>query len=188
MVVLVVSMLASFSDDPSSNPAEVYSFSVKCLKRTQNKQIKRPGLARVFKRLYWSHSAWSECGGLLALSTAVNLPFYKCLWSLSLLANGTFLLLSWGHCNLTSDSSTSLWCDVLLNQVAPFSREYSRLPIYFLMGKYHCTAGFDSAALLHCFYQQMYLCDWIQIGSIGGQLYGDTSPYEVSIDFAKSWS
>ena len=159
-----ISMLASFSDDPSSNPAEVYSFSVKCLKRTQNKQIKRPGLARVFKRLYWSHSAWSECGGLLALSTAVNFPFYKCLWSLSLLANGTFLLLSWGHCNLTSDSSTSLWCDVLLNQVAPFSREYSRLLIYFLRGEYHCTAGFDSAALLHCFYQQMYLYDWIQIG------------------------
>ena len=45
----VVSMLAFYSVDPSSNPAEVYSFnSVNCLKRT--KIIKeRPGLVHFLK-------------------------------------------------------------------------------------------------------------------------------------------
>ena len=41
----VVSVPASYSDDPSSNPAKVYNFSVKFyLKKNVNKQ-KRPGLA-----------------------------------------------------------------------------------------------------------------------------------------------
>ena len=41
----VVSMLAFYSDDPSLNPAEAYSFSeTLCLKRMKIKQ-KRPGLA-----------------------------------------------------------------------------------------------------------------------------------------------
>ena len=41
----VVSVLAFYSDNPSSNPAEVYNFSVKLfLKRTKINK-KRPGLA-----------------------------------------------------------------------------------------------------------------------------------------------
>ena len=40
----VVSVLAFYSDDTSSNPAEVYSFySVNCLKRTKINK-KRPGM------------------------------------------------------------------------------------------------------------------------------------------------
>ena len=45
----VVSVLAFYSDNPSSNPAEVYNFSVKLLlKRTKIKTKKRPGLAHFF--------------------------------------------------------------------------------------------------------------------------------------------
>ena len=48
--VVVVSMLAFDSDDPSSNPAEVYSFySVYCLKRTKINK-KRPGMAHFLKK------------------------------------------------------------------------------------------------------------------------------------------
>ena len=46
----VVSMPAFYSDDPSSNPAEVYNFSVKLfLKRTKINK-KRPGLAHLKKK------------------------------------------------------------------------------------------------------------------------------------------
>ena len=46
----VVSMLAFYSVDPSSNPAEVYSFnSVNCLKTTKINK-KRPGLAHFYKK------------------------------------------------------------------------------------------------------------------------------------------
>ena len=42
--VVVVSVLVFYSDDPSSNPAEAYSFySVNCLKRTKIIK-KRPGI------------------------------------------------------------------------------------------------------------------------------------------------
>ena len=47
----VVSVLAFYSDNPSSNPAEVYNFSVKLLlKRTKIKTKKRPGLAHLKKK------------------------------------------------------------------------------------------------------------------------------------------
>ena len=42
---LVVSVLAFYSDDPSSNPAEVYNFSVKLLLKSTKINKKRPGLA-----------------------------------------------------------------------------------------------------------------------------------------------
>ena len=46
----MVSVLAFYSDDPSSNPAEAYSFSVKFVfEKNENKQ-KRPGLAHFFKK------------------------------------------------------------------------------------------------------------------------------------------
>ena len=44
----VVSMLAFYSDDPSSNPAEVYNFSVKLLLKRTKINKKRPGLAHFF--------------------------------------------------------------------------------------------------------------------------------------------
>ena len=46
----MVTVFAFYSDDPSSNPAEVYRFySVNCLKRTQiNKKM--PGIAHFFKK------------------------------------------------------------------------------------------------------------------------------------------
>ena len=45
----VVSVLAFYSDDPSSNPAEVYNFSVKLLLKRTKINKKRPGLAH-FKK------------------------------------------------------------------------------------------------------------------------------------------
>ena len=47
----VVSVLAFYSDDPSSHPTEALSFSIiLCLKRTKINK-KRPGLAHFFKKL-----------------------------------------------------------------------------------------------------------------------------------------
>ena len=40
-----VSVLAFYSDDPSSDPAEVYNFSVKLLLKSTKINKKRPGLA-----------------------------------------------------------------------------------------------------------------------------------------------
>ena len=49
----VVSVLAFYYDDPSSNPADVYSFySANCLKRTK----KRPGMAHFFKKTIKAHA------------------------------------------------------------------------------------------------------------------------------------
>ena len=45
---LVVSVLAFYSDDPSSIPAEVYNFSVKLLLKRTKINKKRPGLAHFF--------------------------------------------------------------------------------------------------------------------------------------------
>ena len=48
----VVSVLTLYSDDPSSNPAEVYIFSVKLsLKRTKINK-KRPGLVHFLKKVF----------------------------------------------------------------------------------------------------------------------------------------
>ena len=44
----VVSVLAFYSDNPSSNPAEVYNFSVKLLLKRMKINKKRPGLAHFF--------------------------------------------------------------------------------------------------------------------------------------------
>ena len=41
----MVSVLAFYSDDPSSNPAEVYHFSIKLLLKRANIYKKRPQLA-----------------------------------------------------------------------------------------------------------------------------------------------
>ena len=46
----MVSMLAFYSDDPSSNPAEVYNFSVKLLLKSTKINKKRPGLANLKKK------------------------------------------------------------------------------------------------------------------------------------------
>ena len=46
---LVVSVLAFYSDDPSSIPAEVYNFSVKLLLKRTKINKKRPGLAHLKK-------------------------------------------------------------------------------------------------------------------------------------------
>ena len=47
---LVVSVLAFYSDDPSSIPAEVYNFSVKLLLKRTKINKKRPGLAQFKKK------------------------------------------------------------------------------------------------------------------------------------------
>ena len=48
---LVVSVLAFYSDDPSSIPAEVYNFFCKIVvEKNENKQKKRPGLAQFKKK------------------------------------------------------------------------------------------------------------------------------------------
>ena len=47
----VVSVLAFYSDDPSSNPAEVYNFSVKLLLKRTKINKKRPGLTHFFKKI-----------------------------------------------------------------------------------------------------------------------------------------
>ena len=52
----VVNILAFYSDDPSSNPAEVYNFSVKLLKRTKINK-KKPGLAHL-KKVMSTGSSW----------------------------------------------------------------------------------------------------------------------------------
>ena len=44
----VVSMLAFYSDDPSSNPTDVYNFSVKLLLKRTKINKKTPGLAYLF--------------------------------------------------------------------------------------------------------------------------------------------
>ena len=46
----MVSVLAFYSDDPSSNPAEVYNFSVKLLLKRTKINKKRPGLVHFKKR------------------------------------------------------------------------------------------------------------------------------------------
>ena len=48
---LVVSVLAFYSDDPSSIPAEVYNFSVKLLLKRTKINKKRPGLAHFLKKM-----------------------------------------------------------------------------------------------------------------------------------------
>ena len=51
--VQVVSVLTFYSDDPGSNPAEVYSFSVKLVfERTKIIKL-RPGLARFLNGKYF---------------------------------------------------------------------------------------------------------------------------------------
>ena len=47
-----------------------------------------------------------------------------------------------------------------------------------------CSTGLYSAALLILNQQQIYLFGEIQIGQRGGQMYSDTSPYEVSDCFS----
>ena len=47
----MVSVLAFYSDDPSSNPAEVYNFSVKLLLKRTKINKKRPGLAHFKKKV-----------------------------------------------------------------------------------------------------------------------------------------
>ena len=46
----MVSVLAFYSDNPSSNPAEVYNFSVKLLLKRTKINKKRPGLAHFLKK------------------------------------------------------------------------------------------------------------------------------------------
>ena len=46
----VVSVLVFYSDNLSSNPAEVYNFSVKLLLKRTKINKKRPGLAHFFKK------------------------------------------------------------------------------------------------------------------------------------------
>ena len=46
----MVSVLAFYSDDPSSIPAEVYNFSVKLLLKRTKINKKRPGLAQFKKK------------------------------------------------------------------------------------------------------------------------------------------
>ena len=51
MRAVVVIVLAFYSDDPSSNPTEVYSFSVKLLLKRTKSNKKRPGVGPFIKRL-----------------------------------------------------------------------------------------------------------------------------------------
>ena len=44
-----------------------------------------------------------------------------------------------------------------------------------------CFTCLDSAALFMLNYQQIHLFGWIQTSQTVGQLYSNTSPYEVSI-------
>ena len=46
----VVSVLAFYSDDPSSNPAEVYNFSVKLLLKRTKINKKEAGVGPFFKK------------------------------------------------------------------------------------------------------------------------------------------
>ena len=48
----MVSVLAFYSDDPSSIPAEVYNFSVKLLLKRTKINKKRPGLAQFKKKKF----------------------------------------------------------------------------------------------------------------------------------------
>ena len=48
---LVVSVLAFYSDDPSSIPAEVYNFFCKILLKRTKINKKRPGLAHFLKKI-----------------------------------------------------------------------------------------------------------------------------------------
>ena len=49
----VVSVLAFYSDDPSSNPAEVYNFSVKLLLKRMKINKKEAGVGPFKKNLIW---------------------------------------------------------------------------------------------------------------------------------------
>ena len=48
----VVSVLAFYSDDPSSNPAEAYSFFCKIVFEKNKNEQKEAGLAHFFKRTF----------------------------------------------------------------------------------------------------------------------------------------
>ena len=57
----MVSVLAFYSDNPSSKPAEVYSFSVRYV-FVKNKKIniKRPGWPSFFKKEQFGRKPWSS--------------------------------------------------------------------------------------------------------------------------------
>ena len=71
----MVSVLTFYSEDPSSNPAEAYSFFCNIVfEKNENKQKKRPGLAHFLKRnavrqnfivngeiLTYNLAIWSHC-------------------------------------------------------------------------------------------------------------------------------
>ena len=81
----VVSVLAFFSDDPSSNPSEVYNFSVKLLLKTTkiNKKEARVG---PFKKKYYKIALWFEKekeagdGPLRTTSLPCSLWYFMGVW------------------------------------------------------------------------------------------------------------
>ena len=56
----MVSVLAFYSDDPSSNPAEVYNFSVKLLLKRTKINKKEAGVGPFFKNLFGTDESLSS--------------------------------------------------------------------------------------------------------------------------------
>ena len=56
----VVSVLAFYSDDPSSNPAEVYNFSVKLLLKRMKINKKEAGVGPFFLKKWNTSQFWKE--------------------------------------------------------------------------------------------------------------------------------
>ena len=70
----VVSVLAFYSDDPSSNPAEVYNFSVKLLLKRTKINKKEAGVGPFKKNVYYCGYDTKGSSSLhLSLNPAFNL-------------------------------------------------------------------------------------------------------------------
>ena len=71
-------MLAIYSDDPSSNPAEVYNFSEKLFFKITKINKKRPRLAHLKKKIVTIITA--QCVVSKALWHTINFVLSKALW------------------------------------------------------------------------------------------------------------
>ena len=68
----MVSVLAFYSDNPSSNPAEVHNFSVKLLLKRTKINKKRPGFGPFFKKNLIHLGHWKRTFRSTFISCIVN--------------------------------------------------------------------------------------------------------------------
>ena len=76
----VVSVLAFYSDDPSSNPAEVYNFSVKLLLKRTKINKKEAGVGPFFRKMFaclFVAIFWAVLAEICFAQMAINRPIWS---------------------------------------------------------------------------------------------------------------